>query len=188
MTALNIAYGEHERRGLLRYSATALLLTFGAIVFVMVALALVAALPALLERLLIPQWLRTALGLTRWVILGGLMMLALAVLYRFAPSREDPQWRWVSPGAVASTLLWLLGSGLFSVYVANFANYNKTYGALAAIVILLTWFYLTAFVILLGAELNAELEHQTRVDSTTGRPKPMGRRGARMADTLGPSR
>lgn len=188
MTALNIAYGEHEKRGFLKYYGTALLLTLGAIVFIVVALALVAALPALLEHLLIPQWLRTLLGLTRWVILGGFMMLALAVLYRYGPSRERPQWRWVSVGSAVATVLWIAGSSLFSLYVTHFGNYNKTYGALAAIVILLTWFYLTALVLLLGAELNAEMEHQTRVDSTTGRPKPMGQRGARMADTLGPSR
>lgn len=188
MTGLNIVYEEHESRGFLKYYATALLLTLGALMFVIVALALVAALPAVLERLLIPEFIRTGLGMLRWAILGGMLLFALALVYRFGPSRQRPQWRWVSWGAGVATLLWLGGSALFSLYVANFANYNKTYGALAAIVILLTWFYLTAIVVLLGAELNAEMEHQTRLDSTVGRPEPMGRRGARMADSLGESR
>ncbi|HEX7043210.1 MAG TPA: YihY/virulence factor BrkB family protein [Burkholderiales bacterium] len=188
MAALNIAYGEEERRGYLRYYATAILLTLGAIAFAVLALALVAVLPALLALLPVPQIVRTALGLVRWVILAGAFVLGLAVVYRFAPDRTQPQWRWVSWGAAAATALWLLGSALFSLYVANFGDYNKTYGALAAIVILLTWIYLTAFVVLLGAELNAEMEHQTRVDSTTGAPRPMGRRGARVADSVGESR
>jgi membrane protein len=188
MEALNIVYEERERRGFLRYYWTALWLTLGTVVFGLLALALVAALPAVLEQLALPRFLELALGLVRWVVLGGAFVLALAVLYRFAPSREQPKWRWVSWGAAAATLLWLAGSGLFSLYVANFGDYNKTYGALAAIVILLTWFYLTAFVVLLGAELNAEMEHQTREDSTVGHPKPMGDRGARMADSVGGAR
>ncbi len=188
MTALNIAYDEREARGFIRYYAVAILLTLGAIVFAVIALGLVAAVPLVLRWLTIPEYLTNLLNAVRWVILGGMFVAALAVLYRFAPSRREPQWRWVSWGAVVATLLWLAGSALFSLYVTHFAGYNKTYGALAAIVILLTWFYLTAFVVLLGAELNAEMEHQTRVDSTTGRPKPMGMRGAHMADTLGESR
>jgi len=188
MTALNIAYGEEERRGYLRYYGTAILLTLGAIAFALLALALVAVLPALLAWLPVPQGVRTALGLVRWVILAGAFVFGLAVVYRFAPDRKQPQWRWVTWGAAAATVLWLLGSALFSLYVANFGDYNKTYGALAAIVILLTWIYLTTFVVLLGAELNAETEHQTRVDSTVGASRPMGRRGARVADTLGETR
>jgi membrane protein len=188
MTALNIAYQEHERRGFIKYNAQAILLTVGVIVFAVIALALVAAVPAVLQLLTIPQAIADLLNALRWVILGVMFVLALAVLYRYAPSREKPQWHWVSWGAAATTVLWLGGSALFSLYVTNFAGYNKTYGALAAIVILLMWFYLTAFAILLGAELNAEMEHQTRADSTTGHPKPMGQRGARVADTVGESR
>lgn len=188
MTALNIAYEERERRGFIKYYATAILLTLGAIVFAFVALALVAAFPPLLKQLALPSALEKLLGFALWFILGGAFVVALGVLYRYAPSREKPQWRWVSWGAVVATVLWLAGSALFSLYVANFGDYNETYGALAAIVILLTWFYLTALVVLIGAELNAEMEHQTRVDSTEGRPKPMGARGAKMADTLGESR
>lgn len=186
MTALNIVYDEREARGFLRYYATALVLTLGAVVFAPAALLLVAALPVLLERL--PTVLGILLGAARWLVLGGALLLALAVVYRYAPSRERAQWRWVTWGSALATVLWLIGSALFSLYVAKFGDYNKTYGALGAIVILLTWFYLTTVVILLGAELNAEMEHQTRTDSTVGRPEPMGRRGAQMADTLGESK
>lgn len=188
MTALNIAYEEREQRGFIKYYATALLLTVGAVVFALVALALVAAFPPLLKQLALPSALEKLLGFGLWFIVGGAFIVALAVLYRYAPSRAKPQWRWVSWGAVVATVLWLTGSIVFSLYVANFGDYNETYGALAAIVILLTWFYLTALVVLIGAELNAEMEHQTRVDSTEGRPKPMGARGAKMADTLGETR
>ena len=188
MMALNVAYDERERRGFIKYYGTAILLTLGAMLFALVALALIAALPALLGQLPVPSFLARLLGFGSWVILAGALLVGLAALYRFAPCRAQPQWRWVSPGAVVATLLWILGSALFSFYVTNFGNYNKTYGALGAIVILLTWFYLTAFVILFGAELNAETEHQTKQDSTTGRPTGMGRRNARMADSLGDGR
>lgn len=188
MTALNIAYQEHEQRGFIKYNAQAIVLTVASIIFAVVALALVAAVPAVLQNLTLPQLFADILNALRWIILGAMFVFALAVLYRYGPSREKPQWHWVSWGAAVATILWLAGSALFSLYVTHFAGYNKTYGALAAIVILLMWFYLTAFVVLLGAELNAEMEHQTRVDSTTGRPQPMGQRGARVADTVGESR
>ena len=109
---------------------------------------------------------------------------SLAVLYRFAPNREEPRWEWVSPGAVAATLLWIAGSALFSIYVSRFGSYNETYGSLGAVIVLLLWFWLTSYIILAGAELNAELEHQTAQDTTTGPQQPMGARGARMADTV----
>ena len=188
MTALNIAYEERERRGFLKYYATAILLTIAAVLFALLALVLVAAVPPLLKELALPSALEKLLGLALWLFVGGAFIVGLAVLYRYAPSRSKPRWRWVSTGAVSATLLWVAGSIGFSLYVANFGDYNETYGALAAIVILLTWFYLTALVVLIGAELNAEMEHQTRVDSTEGEPKPMGARGAKMADTLGESR
>ena len=112
-------------------------------------------------------------------------MVMLAAIYRYAPSRQEPRWRWVSWGAVVATALWLVGSAAFSIYVAKFASYDKTYGSLGAVVVLLFWLYLSAFIVLLGAELNAEIEHQTARDSTTGRARPLGQRGARMADTVG---
>ena len=115
------------------------------------------------------------------------MLGALAVLYRYAPDRDSPQWQWVSPGAIVATALWIVGSILFSVYVGNFGSYNKTYGSLGGAVVLMTWLYLTAFVVLLGAAVNAQTERQTRKDTTVGPPQPMGERGAKAADTLGKS-
>jgi membrane protein len=111
--------------------------------------------------------------------------VALALLYRYAPNRDEPQFRWVSWGAVIATLLWIAASALFSVYVSNFGSYNETYGSIGAVIILLMWFFITGFMILLGAEFNAELEHQTGEDTTRGRPRTMGQRGAHVADTLG---
>jgi membrane protein len=109
------------------------------------------------------------------------------VLYRFAPDRANPRWRWVSPGALVALVLWLLGSVGFSWYVDNFGKYNQTYGALAAVIILLLWLYLSAFAVLLGAELDAEIERQTARDTTTGPERPLGQRDAEVADTLGES-
>jgi hypothetical protein len=122
------------------------------------------------------------------VILIATVMLGLAIVYRYGPSREQPRWRWVSWGAVIATVLWVIGSVLFSVYVTRFGNYNETYGSVGAIVILLMWFLLSAYAVLIGAEVNAEMERQTRKDTTAEGDKPMGRRGAYAADTVGESR
>lgn len=183
MEALNITYDEDESRGFIRLNLVALLLTVGAIVGVLVAAAGVIALPAFVGTLGLPEMIATVLQWVRWPILALVVIVGLAFLYRYGPSRAAARFQWVSVGAVAATLLWLLASGLFSYYVANFGAYNKTYGSLAAIVILMLWFYLSAYVILMGAELNAEMERQTARDTTTGEPLPMGMREAAMADT-----
>jgi membrane protein len=112
-------------------------------------------------------------------------MVALAVLYRLAPSRNDAKWRWVTPGSVIAVVLWLIASIAFSFYIGNFTNYNQTYGSLGAVIGVLMWFWVSAFVVILGAEVNAEIERQTRCDSTQGDPKPLGERGAYVADTVG---
>src|SRR5690606_5162966 len=112
-------------------------------------------------------------------------MAALAVIYRYGPSRRAARWKWVSGGAVLATLLWLGGSVLFSYYVSWMGNFDETYGSVGAVIVLMLWFYVSAFVVLLGAELDAESEHQIRLDSTVGPPRPMGERGAHMADTVG---
>ena len=184
MTALNIAYGEEEKRSFIRFQAGALLLTAGAIVFLIVAIALIGVLPAVIGFLPLGEFGKTLASILRWPILLVIVLIGLAALYRYAPCRAEPRWRWVSRGAVAATMLWIAGSALFSVYVTQFAGYNKTYGAAGAIVVVQMWLYLTMFAVLLGAELNAEIEHQTARDTTTGRPRPMGERGARMADTV----
>ncbi|MDF2763173.1 MAG: ribonuclease [Rhodospirillales bacterium] len=184
MTALNIAYEEDEGRGFLPYYATAMALTLGAILSALVAIAVVAILPPLIKLLPLPELLRDIVSLVRWPILAGMVIVGLAVLYRYGPSRNRARWSWVSWGAVAATVLWIVGSILFSWYAANFANYNETYGSVGAIVALLMWFYLTAYVVLLGAELNSEMEHQTAKDTTRGPREPLGERGAEMADSV----
>lgn len=185
MQGLNIAYDEEESRGFFKLNGMALLLTVGAIVFGALALGLIAILPPVLSALGLPGWAETVISLLRWPLLAAAVVGMLAVLYRFGPDREEPKWRWVNWGSGVATVLWLVGSILFSVYVSNFGNYSETYGSLGAVVVLMMWFYLTSFVVLLGAELNAEMEHQTRRDTTEGRPEAMGERGAHVADTLG---
>jgi len=185
MSALNVVYHEPERRSYLRQSVTALVLTLGAILGALVALALVVALPIVLDKIGLGSQTKLIVSLIRWPILVGALLIALAVLFRFGPSREHPRWRWVSWGSVVASILWLIASVLFSVYVSHFGSYNKTYGSLAAVIILLLWFYLSAYIVLLAAELNAEMEHQTTRDTTTGAPRPLGERGAFVADTVG---
>lgn len=169
---LNIAYGEEDRRSWLKRTAIQLGLTLGAIIAAVVAIGMVVALPAVLSFLGLGSGARIGVEVARWVLLAALVVLGLGVVYRIGPARGAlrPR-RWITPGAVVATVLWLIGSVLFSVYVANFGSYAKTYGALAAVVILLIWFYLTAFVILLGAELDGESE-KTRRTMSTGAEAP----------------
>jgi membrane protein len=184
ITALNVAYAEDEKRGFFRFQAAAFALTALAVVFAVLSIALVAVLPAAIDLLPFGQAGKTVATVIRWPVLLVLIMIGVAAIYRYAPSRNEPKWRWVSWGAAVATVLWMIGSALFSLYVGQFASYNKTYGSLGAVVVLMMWLYLSAFAVLLGAELNAELEHQTARDTTTGRPKPMGHRGAWAADTV----
>jgi membrane protein len=184
MTALNVAYGEREKRNFIWFNAVALALTGGLVLFGIIAIFTVAVIPAALHFLPFPESWTNLISAVRWPILFVLVMLALAVIYRIAPSREQPRWQWVSPGALGATVLWVIGSALFSLYVGRFGSYNETYGSLGAVVVLLLWFWLSSYIILAGAELNAELERQTARDTTTGAPRPMGARGARMADTV----
>jgi membrane protein len=184
---LNIIYDEEEKRGFVRLNLAALGLTLGMVVILIVSLALIMAAPTLLGSLGLGSTVQTLVTWLRWPVLFVIVVVSLGILYRFAPSRAEPQWQWVSSGAVIATVLWLIGSILFSIYVRNFGSYNETYGALGAVVILLMWFWLSAFIVLAGAELNAEMEHQTARDTTRGPPRPMGKRGAQVADTVGAS-
>ena len=184
VTAVNIAYDEEETRGFVKRKALALGLTLGAIVFVVLILGLVAVAPAVLDHVVGSGPARWGLELGRWLLLIVAMNTVLAVLYRLAPDRADAKFRWVSVGAATATLVWLVASVAFSVYVDNFGSYGKTYGALAGVVVLLLWLWMTMFVVLLGAELNAEAEQQTVRDTTTGDPRPLGERGAVKADSL----
>ena len=187
ITAINIAYEEKERRGFFKLNLIALGLTLGLVIGGVLAIALVAVLPAAVQLLAVGSATKWLLLLVQWPLLIVLVMAGLAVLYRFGPDRDKPQWRWVTPGAIAATVFWIVASIGFTVYVANFNSYDKTYGSLGGVVILLTWLYLSALMVLLGAVINAQSERQTRKDSTEGAPRAMGRRGAHAADTLGGS-
>ncbi|MFO1127536.1 MAG: YihY/virulence factor BrkB family protein [Rhodospirillales bacterium] len=182
ITALNISYEETEKRGFFNLNFWSLAFTLGGIVFLIVALTVVAAVPAALAIFGDGGPMQTVLLALRWVVMALLMMLALAVLYRYAPSRTSARMQWVSVGAIAATFAWLVASVGFSLYVRNFGSYDKTFGSLGAVVVLLMWFYISAYVVCIGAELNAELERQTLKDSTIGPDKPIGQRGAAVAD------
>jgi membrane protein len=184
MTAINIAYDEVETRGFVKTKALALLLTLGAIVFVLVAFTLVAVVPGVLEQLPLGVVGTVLAQVVRWALLLGVFAGGLAVLYRVAPDRDAPQLKWVSLGSIVVTVVWAGVSVAFSFYVDNFGSYNETYGAIAGVIVLMLWLYLTCYLVLLGAEINSEAEHQTAQDTTAGDPQPMGDRDAIVADTL----
>lgn len=181
----NIAYNEKERRNLLKLNLIAYALTVLMIFYFLGSLALVAVMPAIFGFFAVPEDIAAILMWLRWPILFVLASIGLQVLYRFGPCRTRARWRWLSFGSFVATLLWIIGSSLFSLFVSNFGNFNEMYGSISAVIILLLWFWLSALFILLGAEINAMIEHQTERDTTVGRERPMGKRGAYVADTLG---
>jgi membrane protein len=183
--ALNIVYGEEEKRSFIKLNIITLFVTLGIVVFILLTLAAVVAVPVALTYIPIPGVTALVVKIGRWPILFVLVTTALAVLYKYGPSRTEPRWRWVTWGSVSAAIVWLAASALFSWYVASFGSYNKTYGSLGAVIGFMTWIWISIIVVLVGAKLNAEMEHQTIRESTTGQPKPLGRRGARMADTVG---
>jgi len=185
VTGVNLAYDETETRKFVKLRGLALLLTLGAMVLVGIALATIVGYPPIADTL--PTVLRWLVAILRFVILGGLLVVGLAVLYRYAPDRDQPKWSWVSWGSGIAALLWVLATVGFAVYANFFGNYNKTYGALAGVIILMFWLFLTAFVVLVGAELNTEMELQTAKDTTAGPTRPMGEREAHAADHVAES-
>jgi membrane protein len=185
MTATNIAYYERERRSLLTQIAISLVFTISAVVAFLVMLGLGVAVPLVLQVLPLGPVAADVILVSRWVLIWLFAVGALAVVYRYAPDRNTARWRWVTWGSAVAATLWLLGSVLFELYVQNFSSYGVIYGALGGVIVLIMWFYLGGFAVVLGAEINAEMEHQTAIDTTEGPPKPMGRRGAYVADTLG---
>ena len=188
LTAINVAYDEHDTRSWFVKRAIAIAVTVGAVVFVAATVFAVIALPELISRtgidVDVQRWLRRAI----WPALAIGFGISLGILYRIAPDRQAPRWRWVSVGSVAAVLAWLALTAGFRVYIANFASYNETYGSLSAVVVLMMWLWFTAVIVLIGAELNAEAEHQTAVDTTVGPAQPIGARNAVKADHLGPLR
>jgi membrane protein len=185
MEGLNMIYDEEERRNFFKSNGIALALTVFGIILSILAVVVIVGLPAFFSQFNLGALVQAGIGAASWLILLGFFSLFLSVVYKFGPSRQNPQWRWVSWGAGIAAVLWAVASLGFTFYASNFGNYNETYGSLGAIVVVMMWFFITFFVILLGAEINAEVEHQTQKDSTTGSPKPMGRRGAHKADTVG---
>lgn len=183
--ALNVVYDEREKRSLVRFYATTLLFTLAGIVFVIVAIAGVVVLPLMLKFVGLATTTEWLVAIVRWPILFATIVVSLACIYRYGPSRRDARWRWVTWGSVLGALLWMGASMLFSWYVATFDSYNKTYGSLGAGVGFMVWLWLSAAIVLLGGELNAEMEHQTARDTTEGGSKPLGLRGAMMADHVG---
>jgi membrane protein len=185
---LNIVYSETEKREFLKLNAVSLSFTLAGIVFVLAALGAVVIIPVLLNFVGLSNFADLMLRIARWPSMFVAVALALALIYRYGPSREAPRWRWITWGSAAAAVLWLAASALFSWYAASFGKFNETYGSLGAVIGFMTWLWISAIVILLGAELDSEMEHQTARDTTTGSPKPMGSRGATMADTVGPAR
>lgn len=182
--ALNVCYGEKEKRNFLVLNAMSLTFTVVAIVVLLLAMAAVVVMPVVLAYLPLGAAADVVLRLVRWPILLVLIGLGLAVLYRFAPSRKRPRWRWVTWGSAVATVGWVLASVLFSFYVSHFGSYNETYGSLGAAIGFMTWIWISTVVVLVGAEINAESEHQTAQDTTEDGRRPLGTRGATMADSV----
>ena len=182
---LNVAYEEPEKRSFVRLNLISLIFTLGAFLALTLAIGAVVVAPAMLARMGLGAWADTLIRIVRWPALLAFVVLGLAALYRYGPSRREARWTWLSVGSVAAACGWLVASALFSWYIANFGTYNATYGSLGAAIGMMMWMWISMIVILLGAQLNAEIEHQTSMDSTVGPDKPLGRRGAVTADTIG---
>jgi membrane protein len=183
--ALNVVYDEEEKRSLMRFYATTVLFTLAGIIFVIVAIAGIVVLPLVLRLVGLAATTEWLIAILRWPVLFATIVVSLACIYRYGPSRKDARWRWVTWGSVVGALLWIAASMLFSWYVATFDSYNKTYGSLGAAIGFMVWLWISAVIVLLGGELNAEMEHQTARDTTEGAAKPLGARGAMMADHVG---
>ena len=183
--ALNVAYGEKEKRNFFILNLTSLAFTFGSILFLVIAMSGVVVVPVILKYVGLGGAADWIVWIGRWPALLLVTMVALAVLYRYGPSRDRARWTWLAPGSILAAIGWMIFSMLFSWYVGSFGNYNETYGSLGAAIGFMTWMWLSVTIILVGAELNAETEHQTAHDTTEGPHAPLGVRGAQMADTVG---
>lgn len=185
IAAFNIVYDETESRGFFMLNLLALLFSVGAVVFLLMWIGTIIVFPILAAYFGASALMSDVISIAKWPILAIMFLAALAIVNKFAPDRASPKWRWTTVGALFSLVAWIIISVAFAWYATNFADYGKTYGPIGAIISLLMWFYLSAFVVFAGAELNAEIEHQTKVDTTVGPARPAGERGAFVADTLG---
>jgi membrane protein len=183
--ALNVVYEEQEGRSFFRLNLVALLFTLGGFAVFLLAIGAVAVVPLVLSQVGLGESTAALLRILRWPALLMALLVGLAVLYRYGPYRRAARWQWVSVGSLCASVVWLGASFLFSWYLAKFNTYNATYGSLGAVLAMMMWLWISTLVVLLGAELNAEIEHQTARDSTIGEDKPLGERGAVMADTVG---
>ncbi|MBD0413199.1 YihY/virulence factor BrkB family protein [Oryzicola mucosus] len=183
--AMNVAYGEKETRGFFQRTAMVMAFTLSALFLVALVVFALGVLPAMLHYLSLDSFTEVVIAVLRWPLIILVVSFAMAVLYRYGPSREYAKLRWLTWGAFFATSMWLLASLGFSYYITNFSNYSLTYGTLGTLIGLMVWMWMSVIIVIMGAQINAELEHQTRVDSTTGAPQPMGERGAYVADTLG---
>ena len=185
VVGLNVVYGETEKRSLMHRSTVLISLTFGLILMTLVSLGFIAIVPMVVDALEVDAPLNRVFNWLRWPALLVLMSGLIALLYRFAPYRRSAQWRWLSYGTLLATVMWLLGSGGLSLYVRYFSSFSELYGSLGAVVALMIWFWLSAFVVFFGAEVNCEMERQTFNDTTVGEARPLGEREAFAADTIG---
>jgi membrane protein len=183
MDALNVVYDEREKRSFLKLNLASLAFTTGGIAALLLMVAAVVALPLVLDHLGLGPESKVIISLARWPLLFLILWGALGLLYRFGPSREHPRWEWLNAGTLAAAFLWIAGSSLLSWYLSNFANYNVTYGSLGAAIGLMVWMWMSAIIVLWGAELNSEIERQMAMDTTAGGPKPLGAGKAAVADT-----
>jgi membrane protein len=183
--ALNVIYEQKECRSFLKLNLVALVFTLAGFAAFLLAIATIVVLPLILSPIGLGSLTETVTRIARWPLLLVVLLIGLAALYRYGPDRRKARWEWVTVGSVFAAVTWIIASFLFSLYLASFANYNATYGSLGAVVGLMIWLWISTIVVLLGAELNAEIEHQTARDSTIGAEKPLGARGAVMADTVG---
>ena len=182
---LNVVYEEKEKRGFIKLNLVSLAFTVAAIASLLLALSAVVALPLLLGQLGLSSITNALFRFARWPLLLALVIIGLALIYRLAPSRREPRWQWLTVGSIFAAAAWLGSSALLSWYLANFAHYDAAYGSLGAGIGLMMWMWVSSIVILFGAQLNSEIEHQTAKDSTVERDRPLGARGAVMADTVG---
>ena len=170
--ALNVAYEVREERGFIRLNLLSLAFTIGGIVALLVMVSAVVAFPLALDHLGLPPGSRAIVSLARWPLLLLVLLTALGILYRFGPSRRPPQWKWLVIGTLVAALLWIAGSAALSWYLSNFGNYNATYGSLGAAIGLMMWMWMSAIVVLFGAELNSEIERQAAINAPVGTPRP----------------